>query len=227
MAVYINDLAAFLPNQPVGNDQMEEVLGMVNQVPSRTRRIILRNNKIKTRYYAIDPQTGKTTHTCAQLAAEAIRRLKPHADFSLQEIACLSCGTSSPDQLLPGHGPMVHGELGNLPCETHSTAGICTSGMSALKFAWLNVALGLVDNAVATGSELSSSFMRAQLCGDLEQEKVEQLQKDLASGKVHSFTGPIYDQKGNILVAEGAVADDGMLAGMKVYVKGVEGDIPQ
>ena len=52
-------------------------------------------------------------------------------------------------------------------------------------------------------------------------------QKDLASGKVHSFTGPIYDQKGNILVAEGAVADDGMLAGMNVYVKGVEGDIPQ
>ena len=45
--------------------------------------------------------------------------------------------------------------------------------------------------------------------------------------RVHSFTGPIYDQKGNILVAEGSVADDGMLAGMNVYVKGVEGDIPQ
>ena len=58
-------------------------------------------------------------------------------------------------------------------------------------------------------------------------KEVEQLQKDLASGKAHSFTGPIYDQKGNILVAEGAVADDGMLAGMNVYVKGVEGDIPQ
>ena len=49
----------------------------------------------------------------------------------------------------------------------------------------------------------------------------------MASGRVHSFTGPIYDQEGNILVAEGETADDGMLAGMKVYVKGVEGDIPQ
>ena len=58
-------------------------------------------------------------------------------------------------------------------------------------------------------------------------KEVDPLQKALASGKVHSFTGPIYDQKGNILVAEGAVADDGMLAGMNVYVKGVEGDIPQ
>ena len=35
------------------------------------------------------------------------------------------------------------------------------------------------------------------------------------------------DKKGNILVAAGSVADDGMLAGMNVYVKGVEGDIPQ
>ena len=58
-------------------------------------------------------------------------------------------------------------------------------------------------------------------------KEVEQLQKDLTSGKVHSFTGPIYDQKDNLLVAEGEVADDGMLLGMGVYVKGVEGDIPQ
>ena len=58
-------------------------------------------------------------------------------------------------------------------------------------------------------------------------KEVEKLQKDLASGKAHSFTGPIYDQKGNLLVAEGKVADDGMLAGMSVYVKGVEGDIPK
>ena len=35
------------------------------------------------------------------------------------------------------------------------------------------------------------------------------------------------DQKGNLLVAEGSVADDGLLGGMKVYVKGVEGDVPQ
>ena len=62
---------------------------------------------------------------------------------------------------------------------------------------------------------------------DFIQTQVEKLQKDLASGKAHSFTGPIYDQKGNLLVAEGKVADDGMLAGMSVYVKGVEGDIPK
>ena len=58
-------------------------------------------------------------------------------------------------------------------------------------------------------------------------KEVEQLQKDLASGKANSFTGPIYDQKGNEIVAAGSTADDGLLAGMSVYVKGVEGDIPK
>ena len=57
--------------------------------------------------------------------------------------------------------------------------------------------------------------------------KVKKLQADLASGKVHAFTGPIYDQKGDLMVAAGKTADDGMLAGMMTYVKGVEGDIPK
>ena len=71
--VYITDMSAFLPNKPVSNEEMDKVLGVVEQVPTRIKKIILRSNDIKTRYYAIDPETGKTTHTNAQLAAEAIR----------------------------------------------------------------------------------------------------------------------------------------------------------
>jgi 3-oxoacyl-[acyl-carrier-protein] synthase-3 len=177
MAVYITDLAAFLPNEPVSNDQMEQVLGMVNQVPSRTRRIILRNNRIETRFYAIDPQTGRTTHTNAQLTAEAIRRLKPCPGFSVRDIECLGCGTSSPDQIMPGHGLMVHGELGGAPCEVMSAAGICISGMAAMKYAYMNVALGLSENAVATGSELASTFLRSRLCDPVDPHKAEALEK--------------------------------------------------
>lgn len=175
MDVYINDLAAFLPNAAVDNDAMEALLGMVNQLPSRTRRLILRNNKIRQRYYAIDPASGAQTHSNAQLTAAAIRRLRPSADFSLKQIECLCCGTSSPDQLMPGHGLMVHGELAQGPCEVVSTAGICLSGISALKHAWLNVAAGQSRNAVATGSELASSFMRARLCGEVDPDRAAQL----------------------------------------------------
>ena len=165
MNVYITDLATFLPNAPVSNQDMEQVLGMVNQIPSRTRSVILRNNRIRERYYAIDPATGRVTHTNARMTAEAVRSLHPYEDFSPDHIECLCCGTSSPDQLMPGHGLMVHGELGSSPCEVMTAGGICLSGITAFKYAFMNVALGLAGNAVATGSELASTFMRAQLCG--------------------------------------------------------------
>lgn len=176
MNIYINDLASFLPNAPVDNDGIEDVLGRINGKPSRTRRRILANNKITTRYYAIDPETGESTHTNAGLTAEAVRRLQPTADFSPVDIACLCCGTASPDLLMPGHGVMVAGELGLPPCDVVTTAGICLAGVTALKYACMNVATGAVSNAVATGSEIASSYMRAGFFA-AETEPEEDLEK--------------------------------------------------
>jgi 3-oxoacyl-[acyl-carrier-protein] synthase-3 len=168
MDVYINDLATFLPNNPVGNDQIEDVLGKINNIPSRVKRIVLKNNKIESRYYAIDPETGRLTHTNAQLAAEAVRRLKPAPGFNLNDIECLACGTTCADLLFPGHTLMVLGELGIPECEGVSTHGICISGMTAFKYAFMNVAAGLSGNAVAAASELASSFMRAKFFTEVE-----------------------------------------------------------
>ena len=121
----------------------------------------MRNNKIETRYYALNPSTRRLTHSNAQLTAAAIRGLKPYAGFSPADIECLCCGTTAPDLLFPGHALMVLGELEIDECEAVTTAGICICGMTALKFAYMNVAAGLSANAVATGSELAASFLRA------------------------------------------------------------------
>ena len=75
MRVFINRLSAFLPNAPVSNNEIEAVLGQVDQVPSRAKRIVLKNNGIVKRYYAVDRETRALTHTNAQLAAEAVRGL--------------------------------------------------------------------------------------------------------------------------------------------------------
>lgn len=155
--VYITRSSVFLPNAPVHNEHIENVLGMVGGKPSRARRIVLRNNGIRERYYAIDPVTGQTTHTNAQLTAEAIRGL------ALGEaIDCLVTGTTMPDQLMPNHGVMVHGELGIPACEVISTAGICIAGLTALKYAYLAVLAGEACNAVATGSEQASAVLHAR-----------------------------------------------------------------
>jgi 3-oxoacyl-[acyl-carrier-protein] synthase III len=162
MNVFINRLSAFLPNAPVSNEEIEAVLGQVDHVPSRTKRIVLKNNGILKRYYALDRETGALTHTNAQLAAEAVRGLARGDGFDLHDIQCLCCGTTSPDLLFPGHGLMVLGELSLPPVEAVTTAGICISGMTAFKYAFMNVATGMSTNAVSVGSELSASFMRAR-----------------------------------------------------------------
>ena len=159
--VYIQRLSAFLPNAPVSNDEMEKVLGQINGKPSRVRRIILRSNGILTRHYVLDALSGQPRYNNAQLTAEAVRGLAGDG-VSLSQIDLLACGTSSPDQLAPGHAVMVHGELGSVPCEAVSFSGICCAGMGALKYAHMSVATGSARSAVATGSEVVSTFMRAQ-----------------------------------------------------------------
>jgi 3-oxoacyl-[acyl-carrier-protein] synthase-3 len=135
MNAYITAISALLPGQPVGNEALDDYLGAASNVSAKTRQIILGQNGIKSRYYAIDPETGQTTHTNAEMAAEAVRLLRCDKDPSGLSLECLCCGTSSPDQIMPGHGSMVHGELSVAgPCEVVSTAGICLSGITALKF---------------------------------------------------------------------------------------------
>jgi len=158
---YITRTAALLPNAPVANDDVEAVLGQVGDRPSRARRLVQRSNGSRRRHYVIDPKTGEPTHSNASLTAAAVTGLTGDG-FALEDLACLVCGTSNPDQLLPNHAVMVHGELGAPVCEVVATAGVCVSGMTALKYAWMAVASGDANNAVATGSEVASLGLRAQ-----------------------------------------------------------------
>ena len=139
--VYITRTSSFLPLAAVDNDAMESALGRTGDKPSRTRKITLRSNGINSRHYVTDPKTGEVRYTNAQLAAEAVRGLTDET-FSIDNIACLSAGTSIPDQIIPSHGVMVHGELGGNSCEVVTTAGVCAAGATALKYAWLAVRAG-------------------------------------------------------------------------------------
>jgi 3-oxoacyl-[acyl-carrier-protein] synthase-3 len=170
---YITRSAVFLPNAPVENENIESVLGMIAGKPSRARRIVLRNNGIRQRYYAIDPKTGETTHTNAQLTAEAVRGLQVAGT-----IDCLVTGTTMPDQLMPNHGVMVHGELGIPACEVVSTAGICVAGVTALKYAYLAVLSGQANLAVATGSEQASAVLHARNFEAESEHRVSELENN-------------------------------------------------
>jgi 3-oxoacyl-[acyl-carrier-protein] synthase III len=176
MCAFITNTATFLPNDPVDNDQIESILGMIGGRPSRSRKLILRSNGILQRYYAINPQTGLATHTNAKMTACAVKRLFD-SDAQLSDIDCLVSGTSMPDQTMPSHAVMVHGELQNVTCEVVSTAGICLSGVSSLKYAFMGVKSGEFQTAVSTGSELASQLLQARNFEAESTHKVDALER--------------------------------------------------
>lgn len=160
--VYITKTANFLPNNAVSNDEMEEYLGLINGKKSKSRLLVLRNNKIQQRYYALT-KDGTTTHTNAEMAALAIRKLFNNDSQGLKTIDLIACGTSTPDQMMPSHGVMVHGHLPESNAiEVVSPSGVCCSGMHALKYAYNSVKVGDKKNAVTTGSERLAKILRSE-----------------------------------------------------------------
>ena len=158
--VFITGITSYLPNNPVSNDEMEDYLGMINNTPSKARRIVLRNNGITSRYYALK-KGGIPTHTSAELAAESVKMLFPD-HIKKEDVQLLACGTASPDQIMPSHASMVHGLLDIPSIEIASFAGSCCASMQALKFGYLSVLSGNTKNAICTGSEILSHWMLAK-----------------------------------------------------------------
>src|SRR5258708_5096444 len=175
--VYIINTSIFLPNDPVSNDDMESYLGFIDGKPSKSKKIVLRNNCIQTRYYALTKE-GKATHTNAQMTALAVRALFGNDPDKLKAIELLSCGTSSPDQMMPSHGVMVHGWLPETnPIEVVSPSGVCCAGMHAFKYAYMAIKTGDVGQAVATGSERFSASLVANVFEE-EAQKLHQLREN-------------------------------------------------
>ncbi len=175
--VYITRTAHFFPNQPVSNEEMEEYMGLINGRKSKSKAIVLRNNGIKRRFYALK-KGGIPTHTNAQMAALAIKNLFEADPNEIKEVDLLSCGTSSPDQMMPSHAVMIHGWLPDTEAiEVISPAANCCAGMYALKYAYLSIKSGGAQKAVVTGSERVSRVLSADTFED-EAKQLAMLQEN-------------------------------------------------
>src|SRR5262245_25720451 len=99
--VYLNSFGAYLPGDPVSNDEMEEYVGYIFGKPSKYRFVSLRQNRIKTRYYALD-KDGHSRHSSSSMAAAAIRAAMKNSEISLQNIGYLAAAATLGDGLVPG-----------------------------------------------------------------------------------------------------------------------------
>ena len=175
--VYINDIQRFMPNEPVNNKDIEEYLGYVGGKKSRAKSIVLRSNGIKTRYYVMEKGTQKPLFTNAKLASNAIEKLN-NDEFNIKDTQILACGTTSPDQLMPGHTLMVQGELGISEIETISASGICLSGINALKYIYYGIKSGEITTGISCGSEASSPILSARNFKEESNHMLEELESN-------------------------------------------------
>ncbi|MBU2020093.1 MAG: 3-oxoacyl-ACP synthase, partial [Bacteroidetes bacterium] len=122
--VFIISTGIFLPNSPISNDEMEDFLGRINGKDSRAKDRILKQNGIKTRYFAID-KNQQTTHSNAQLAANAIQNAIQKSTLRSKEVELLCTGTTQADLPIPGFASMVHAHLDINRCEVASFQSVC------------------------------------------------------------------------------------------------------
>jgi 3-oxoacyl-[acyl-carrier-protein] synthase III len=152
---YITGVGAYLPGDPVDNQQLAARFGDGSAREAALRARALAANGIRTRHYAVDDQ-GMIAMLNEELAACAARRALADRGLPVSAVRMLATGTTLGDVLVPGFASMVHGRLGGGPVELLSAAGVCASGMAALKGAVSAVRLGEHRVALAIGSELAS-----------------------------------------------------------------------
>lgn len=157
--VYINGLGAFLPGPPVPSAEMEDYLGRVGGKPSRHRALVLRQNRIKTRHYALG-RDGKARHSSAGMSGQAIRRAVENSELALGDISYLAASSTLGDVLVPGLASHIHADLGLPPIELANFQSVCASALMALKSAWLQVRTGEHGCAAVSGCEFSSRYFR-------------------------------------------------------------------
>jgi 3-oxoacyl-[acyl-carrier-protein] synthase-3 len=160
LSAYITATGSFLPGSPVPNEEIEEYIGKAGRSTSDLKAITLANCGIKTRHYAID-KNQQTVISNAAMAASAVSAAAKRAGLEPDDVELLCAATTIADVLAPGHASMVQGELGYGPLEIATLSGVCSSGMMALKNAYLQVAIGEKRNAISVASELASRWFKS------------------------------------------------------------------
>ena len=121
------------------------------------------------------------------------------------------------DSDMKDYGPQAH--LGSaainwVPYYTQSINDVL-NGTWAEGKAWWGVKEGAID--------------LVSMADDIPQEvkdKVAAAKAGLKDGSLHIWQGPLVNNRGEVVLKDGEVADDGFLAGVNFFVQGVEGKVP-
>ena len=105
-------LGCFLPGEPVGNREIEDHIGRVGGAPCKYKSLILRQNRIKTRHYALDKDGASRPTATARWRRTALKDAIARSEISVKDISYLATSTTIGDLMVPGLASHVHALIG-------------------------------------------------------------------------------------------------------------------
>ncbi|MDG4860561.1 3-oxoacyl-ACP synthase III family protein, partial [Streptomyces sp. T-3] len=140
-----------LPGPPVHNDALSKVFGISEEwidlfVGTRSR------------HFAWDLATGVTTHSLADLSAEAADRALAAAGLDAQDLDFMVLTTATPDQLLPSTVNGVADRLGADHLPTYQLQAGCSGAVQALDVSSALLARGHRTGLVLAG-DVTARYM--------------------------------------------------------------------
>ncbi len=176
--VRIAGTGSYLPGDPVKFHDIEKVLGELDEVSpdfkkwyKRTAKVMYQILGMENYHYAIDPETGACTETCAGMSAKAARQALEMANLDPKDVELLIYGSSSMDRFIcPPTSVFVQEELGIPYCAEISIHSNCTATYKAMQVAHDLIRLGRYKNALICSSNLVSQALKASY---YNQKKIE------------------------------------------------------
>lgn len=168
--VLIRGTGSYLPGPPVPYEDLDAVLGPLDQAEPDLQRWYARA-KVTMRpllgmevyHFALDPQTRTFTETPSSLAAKAAERALEAAGLRAGDVELLLYAGCSQDSFIcPPTSVFVQEHLGIERCVEMSVHANCTSTYKALQIAADQIALGRYRTALVTTANLVSGHACAE-----------------------------------------------------------------
>jgi 3-oxoacyl-[acyl-carrier-protein] synthase-3 len=159
---------SFLPNDPVPNDRIDDVLGHLTDAPPRVKNFVgtvgrrmLESGGVKLRHFAVDPETHILTHTTASLGEEAARRALEMAGKDPTDIELLLLSSPSYDTTTPPTSTLLQERLGIERCAEMEIHSNCAGVGKSMQIAHDALRLGHYRTALVVYPQLSSVYLRS------------------------------------------------------------------
>ncbi|MEV6166542.1 3-oxoacyl-ACP synthase III family protein [Streptomyces sp. NPDC052052] len=152
--IHILSVGTALPGSPVDNATLAGHFGMGDIWEQWIDAFV----GTRTRHLAVDLESGRVSHSLADLGETAARQALERAGLGPIDIDVVVLNTATPDQLMPTTANMVADRLGINNIPTYQVQSGCSGAVQAIELGCLLLLAGGHRTALVMGGDLCARF---------------------------------------------------------------------